>query len=72
VTIGQYSYVGRGRRMLLDCDVSRSRFDADIHVYRRGWMKKREWKNRHGRKCEGGKYESGNTGTAMQRCNKRE
>ena len=33
---------------------------------RRGRLKMREWKNRHGRKCRGGKGGSGNIGTILQ------
>ena len=31
-----------------------------------GRLKMREWKNRHGRKCRGGKGGSGNIGTILQ------
>ena len=31
-----------------------------------GRLKMREWKNRHGRKCMGGKGGSGNIGTILQ------
>ena len=35
-------------------------------LHSKGRLKMREWKNRHGRKCRGGKGGSGNIGTILQ------